>query len=429
MNTLNPIYYFIVTVFLVVFTCDVSADYDWDDGGYPDRNWSTTNNWNPDGEPGLADTAYINNGGTCDITTANSELCYAFSLGKSIGDTGSVEMTGGYLLSSNSVYIGNGGIGTFTQSGGTNNVQDAMRVGYGSDSLGIYNLSSGVLETAGLYIGWNGKGVFNQSGGTNARNGYCTLANSAGSTGIYYLGNASSSGVYDGGNLTIGNNTLAEGILHGWGGVTNLGHFYQNGRIIADGYGTDRALYLSYGLFHNSHENTNTVPKGFFAQNHGVVVLPKISVGMGNPVVNWGEESGDADIDLVNSIQVSFTNVTSSGQMNVYLLALDYEGGIESVPAPVPNPPPSAKGMWRINVTNAVFNSAEITFRFDNSSGPPPTSLFQYTGQSWSDVTSKETPIDWTNKLIYSIPIDSASLQSYPYFAVGRLGGTVFVVR
>ena len=37
-----------------------AADYNWDDGGLLDSNWSTPENWSPDGIPGAGDNVIFN---------------------------------------------------------------------------------------------------------------------------------------------------------------------------------------------------------------------------------------------------------------------------------------------------------------------------------------------------------------------------------
>ncbi len=409
--------------------------FNWDDGG-GDRNWSTAANWNNDVEPGGAadDWAYFNNGGTGEITSANSELCERLFLGKSNGSTGSVEMTGGKLTVTKYAYIGNSGVGTFTQTGGTNDMHDAtMYLAYNSEDLGTYNLSGGRLETHSIFIGRDGNGVFNHFGGTNYTTVGATIANSAGSTGIYYLGNASSSGILDHGTLTIGNNATADGTLHGWGVVTNVGHFYQNGRIIADGYGTDRALYLRYGAFHNDYENTNAVPKGWFAQNNGVLVLPELKANNGGITNNWGEASADADIDLVNSVRFGFPTGSGNHYFNIYLVASDYGGGIPEVPTAVPSLPPNTIGVWYFDIDDFSVSGVELTFRYDDSGTKDPVGLFQYRGTEWVDVSRPASPIDTGNKLVYSAELTTAQLADYPYFAIScgadPDSGTIFKFR
>ena len=80
-------------------------------------------------------------------------------------------MSGGGLSASNSEYVGNNGEGTFTQTGGTNNLGSSGQIYLGNgNSSGTYNLSgSGVISGNDEWLGYRagGSGSFVQSGGTN----------------------------------------------------------------------------------------------------------------------------------------------------------------------------------------------------------------------------------------------------------------------
>ena len=102
-------------------------------------------------------------------------------------------ITGG-SLSAGIGYVGYSGTGTFTQSGGTNNLgsfgTSGLYLGYNAGSSGSYNLSgSGVLSAYDEYVGYSGTGTFTQSGGTNNVTVACgfTSATTSGSSGSYNL--------------------------------------------------------------------------------------------------------------------------------------------------------------------------------------------------------------------------------------------------
>ncbi|MDP6380739.1 MAG: hypothetical protein QF662_05285, partial [Phycisphaerae bacterium] len=73
--------------------------------------------------------------------------------------------------------IGNGDAGYFTQSGGTNTVNDTLVI----DSNGIYDLSGGRLSAGAEYLGYktiwgsHGSGIFTQTGGSNTT-GYLSIS-------------------------------------------------------------------------------------------------------------------------------------------------------------------------------------------------------------------------------------------------------------
>jgi len=57
-------------------------------------------------------------------------------------------------------YLGDGGIGTYTQSGGVNRLNNNMSVGVNSSGAGTYNLSGGNFASTNssstVYVGWAG---------------------------------------------------------------------------------------------------------------------------------------------------------------------------------------------------------------------------------------------------------------------------------
>jgi len=143
--------------------------------------------------------------------------------------------------------------------------------------------------------------------------------------------------------LTIRAWEKGAGTFRGWGDVYLRRAFTNNGRVVADGYGTDRMLDMSHfepcnitgvgrlppvmNMIENASDN------GWFAQNHGELQLPAASpVNDALVTCNWGEsplqgsaydgtykESVDG-IDLVNSVQLTFDSV-SAGAATIYLAA------------------------------------------------------------------------------------------------------------
>ena len=185
----------------------------------PSGDWSAASNWGGT-LPASSDAAYIVNGGTTTVTQPGA-VCGTLSLGSGAG-SGSLQMTGGSLFASSYEYVGNWGMGALIQSGGTNNVSNALNVGYSSGSSGTYSLSGpGVLSAGNESVGVAGTGSFIQSGGTNniVNKGYLWLDNN----GSYSL----SSGVLTAGYEYVGNTTSAT--------------FTQSG-----GINTPGVVYLAY---------------------------------------------------------------------------------------------------------------------------------------------------------------------------------------
>ena len=69
--------------------------------------------------------------------------------------------------------MGDFGVGTFSQSGGTNSIANSLYLGYNSGSNATYSLgATGQLSAAGEYVGYvaGATGLFQQAGGTNSTN-------------------------------------------------------------------------------------------------------------------------------------------------------------------------------------------------------------------------------------------------------------------
>jgi len=149
-------------------------------------NWGTGTNWSG-GEPTASDYAYINNGGTAEITLVG-ELCDYLYLGQDPGESGSVELSGDGQLSTDQEYVGYEGTGTFSQSGGTHTVNVRFELASQDGSSGTYSLSGGQLSALGEMIGYRGTGAFTQTGGTNTVSSDLSLGDeSLGAIGTYEL--------------------------------------------------------------------------------------------------------------------------------------------------------------------------------------------------------------------------------------------------
>ena len=82
---------------------------------------------------------------------------------------------GGTLTVSSLEYVGYGGAGTFTQSGGTHTSSSWLYMGYFSGSGGAYVLSGGTLAAYQESVGYQGVGTFAQSGGTHSITNFLTV--------------------------------------------------------------------------------------------------------------------------------------------------------------------------------------------------------------------------------------------------------------
>ncbi len=280
-------------------------------------NWSNPANWDL-GEPDLSDFgAFINNGGTAQITESG-EVASGLYLGNTSGTSGYVDMSSGSLSSTNE-FIGARGSGNFSQSGGTNSII-TLTLGSSSGSSGNYNLSGGDLSATFEYVGRNGAGKLSQSGGINTIT-YISLGNDPGSSGSYNQSGGSLSADwedvgYDGtGSFTQsgGTNTVANTLniglgLHNsgsngsynLGGTGNLsaddefigqygtGSFYQSGGthtvtnnlVLARGLGSNGSYELNGGSLSANNETVGATGNGVFTQNDGTnTVTNELSLG------------------------------------------------------------------------------------------------------------------------------------------------------
>ncbi len=151
-------------------------------------NWSSATNWSGTVVPSGFDTAYVANGGTAVITVPGASFYYLYVGDSNSSASGAIQMRSGNLTPSYCEYIGNKGPGTFSQSGGTNNVGAGLYLAYYSGVSSSYSLSgSGLLSAGGEYVGDNGTGTITQTGGTNNVSGTLFLSFNSGAVGTYNL--------------------------------------------------------------------------------------------------------------------------------------------------------------------------------------------------------------------------------------------------
>lgn len=144
-------------------------------------------------------------------------------------------LSGNGTLQANFEYIGESGKARFSQSDSTaNTVRTTLALGFNSTGNGTYVLNQGTLNTKYTVVGFYGKGEFAQNGGTHTVAYDLTVGNHTGATGIYslnsgalqarneYIGN-SGLGTFNqrGGSNTV-HNELVIGVSPGGTGVYNL---------------------------------------------------------------------------------------------------------------------------------------------------------------------------------------------------------------
>ncbi len=110
--------------------------------------------------------------GTYNLSGGSIAVANNFFVGKELGSSGTMDMTGGTMSTSDKLQIGhNQATGVLTQSGGTINVQNEVFIGNenSGSSVGTYTLSGTGAVNVGneIIVGRdNGTGTFNLNGGT-----------------------------------------------------------------------------------------------------------------------------------------------------------------------------------------------------------------------------------------------------------------------
>ncbi len=196
-------------------------------------------------------------------------------------------------------------MGSFTQSGGTNNVYNGLWLGY-NGGYGAYSLSaSGLLSaTGGEIIGWYGPGKFTQSGGTNEAD-VLTIGDQL--WGIF------SSGTYNLGGSGLVSISGCETV-----GYSGTGSFLQSG-------GTNNASSLCLAL--------NPGSGGTYQLNGGILAATQISGGAGTSVFsfNGGTLQAAAGGTLMSGLAAAFVqaggaNIDTNGQ-NIAIRQSLLDGG------------------------------------------------------------------------------------------------------
>ena len=112
---------------------------------------------------------FTQSGGTnTNLPPNNSGYTGYLYLGYNAGDSGTYNLGGtGSISAMNTEYVGYSGSGNFNQSGGGHTV-GILYVGYNSGSQGTFSFGgNATMYAVTQYVGYNGQGVFAQTGGTN----------------------------------------------------------------------------------------------------------------------------------------------------------------------------------------------------------------------------------------------------------------------
>jgi len=245
--------------------------------------------------------------------------------------TGVYNLTGGDLSSAKGE-VGEFGIGTLNQTGGTYTVTSQLQIGKETTGIGTYNLLNGDLFSNSMVVGNLGIGTFNQAGGTNTTDSV-NIAAFASSTGTY---------------------NLKAGSLTATGAISNSGTFnFSGGNLTANLIVNDGTFVVSGGGFRviNGDITNNAIVKtitgttpvfGGTFTNNGLVVNDPIFLG---DVVNATDgvfvenEGGEAFIfgrDFINKSRknvewktdesvLAFVNAVDLGASGVFNTQFDHD--------------------------------------------------------------------------------------------------------
>ena len=129
----------------------LAADDTWALTAGQTGDWSLPANWSAARVPNSSDTAYVENGGVVTVTQTG-ELCKLLALGAS--GSGTLQLQSGRLATVGDEDLGgqpntgNSGIGSVTQTGGTNSISGNLYIGARYSGTGTYSLMAGSLSAS-----------------------------------------------------------------------------------------------------------------------------------------------------------------------------------------------------------------------------------------------------------------------------------------
>ena len=173
-------------------------------------------------------------------------------LGVNSGSNGTYTLSGNAILMSAEAALSFSGVSVFTQSGGTYTVSDVLTLGYNPGGNATYNLQAGGLSTGRTYVGNYSTGLFAQTGGTFTTNGQTlSLGEQAGGSGTYNL---------QAGSLSTGQLSV---------GTRSVGVFTQSGTSTVNTNGSTVVLAMNSGGSGTYNLNGGTLTAGGIAGGNG----------------------------------------------------------------------------------------------------------------------------------------------------------------
>ena len=232
---------------------------------------------------------FTQTGGTNNIITINLQNG-SLVLGSYAGGSGTYNLSGNGLLSASYENVGYSGTGTFTQTGGTNSVGDLYlgNLYPGYVNVGTYNLNGGLLIPSSMGQG-PGTVAFNFNGGTlRAGSSFSTTLPMA-------LGTSGSGATFD----TAGFTVALSGSLSGPGSLTKIG----SGTLALSG-----SNVYSGGTTINTGTLLATSPTSLpgYSESGSVSVAPGAVLAVQIGTAGW--TSGEVDALLADTTWVSKTS-------------------------------------------------------------------------------------------------------------------------
>ena len=346
--------------------------------------------------------------GTYNLSGGSIAVANNFFVGKELGSSGTMDMTGGTMSTSDKLQIGhNQATGVLTQSGGTVNVQNEVYIGNenSGSSVGTYTLSGTGAVNVGneIIVGRdNGTGTFNLNGGTvnatkiSGGNGSATVNFNGGVIKAKrdesnLIENLDVANVQSGGAKISSNgfNVATSQALTGTGGLEKLGagsltlsanNTYAGTTTVSEGLlkvngsvgsvtvssggslggsGTVGSLSLSSGSFLTPGNSPGTLTASSATISGGSTYNWQITSLTGSAGTNW---------DLLNVTgEMNLSDISSSNKWNLVITADgDFTG-------------------WTGGYYDYVFAQAASTSGFSAAAGTDVTDLFNITS---SGITS-----------------------------------------
>jgi hypothetical protein len=407
---------------------------------------------------------YIGRSGTGTVVQTGGTISAPFNnsvfIGSASGSSGTLIVSNGVFGVSGqgyNIYVGDGGRGELDVCGGTVYMSRHMYIANGSSSFGTVRHESGTLSVGyDLHVARTGQGVMVVQAPVTCRElgiglfsggrGYlevgsvamtlganaATVVGDQGS-GVLVLKGGSIAGTGNSADLIVRNNAAGYGLFRGWGTHGSSRQINNNGLIIADGEGVETNLnlttldgYSTTEAWANSIENSST--NGWYAVNKGRLMLANKSVAVTNlpSSYNWGEPQGDAQIDLVNSLRLTFASIAgTSPYFRFYLLASDRTSDLP--------PMPSNRriiGAWEGFFSGTSFGTLGLEFRYDHvaAAGRVPN-IYRY-----NTATAAWDPVATTVLSDYRLSVSGLTAQGTAKIglfaaAVSPTTGTTILVR